>query len=167
MTAGRTNTPNPCLQDLNTIMFHREAIITFPFPFASQCNDLCCYIAILAFTAFTWGKWDRQGIPGCLREKPWEAPGLLKIAPVYIKEFLFLLLLIPPALKTQAHPQRVWLSVVSPSSFLDLHLQCVRRAIWQLAEEFTHLHLLLSGTALLVLPVILQLSCKRVFESKN
>lgn len=91
MTVSSTNTPNLCLQDLNTIMFHREAIKTFPFPFASQCKVVCCYIAILAFTAFTWGKWDRQGILGCLREKPREAPGLLKIVPVYIKEFLFLL----------------------------------------------------------------------------
>lgn len=118
------------------------------------------------FHSFDMGQRDKQGILGCLREKPREAPGLQKIVPVYIKEFLFLLLL-PPALKTQAHPQRVRLSVVSPLSFLDLHLQCVRHAIWQLAEEFTHLHLLLSGTALLVLPVTLRLSCKRVFESRN
>ena len=44
-------------------MFHTEAIKRFIFPFAFimllSSKDACCYIAILAFTALTWGKKEK------------------------------------------------------------------------------------------------------------
>lgn len=41
------------------------------------------------------------------RDKLREAPGLHKVVPVYTKEFVFPVFLLPHALKTQAHPQWV------------------------------------------------------------
>lgn len=41
------------------------------------------------------------------RDKLREAPGLRKVVPVYTKEFVFPVFLLPHALKTQAHPQWV------------------------------------------------------------
>lgn len=59
------------------------------------------------FHSFDMGQMGQARHSELPQREAQEAPALLKIVPVYIKEFLFLFLLIPPALKTQAHPQWV------------------------------------------------------------